>query len=240
MLGFVWIVAVTVGIWVYDWRRQERLMWEARIRSAVDEAIAQMTARQAALTPPVSPPAPAEAAASVTAKPTKPPPPLKPANPDACPHCRANPLADPWADSVEPARRERGRPKTVSTLGFAYPNPECNFYNQPDSRKHKLIGHGRHGKHEPIQDLLCNACNHKFSIRRNTALFRLHTPTQNIEQSLYMCIGRHELRGRIRAAVCQTLHPHPSALDSWRGPARRIASSPIALSAAFDPSTTPA
>ena len=79
MLGFVWIVAVTVGIWVYDWRRQERLMWEARIRSAVDEAIAQMAARQAALTPPVSPPpAPAEAAAPVTAKPTKPPPPLKP------------------------------------------------------------------------------------------------------------------------------------------------------------------
>ena len=44
VLGFIWIVAVTVGIWVYDWRRQERLTWEARIRSAVDEAIVQMTA----------------------------------------------------------------------------------------------------------------------------------------------------------------------------------------------------
>ena len=203
MLGFVWIVAVTVGIWIYDWRREERLMWEARIRAAVDEAIAQMAARQVALTLPVSPPpAPTEAAAPVTAKPTKPP--LKPATADACPHCRANalvessrpvrpttpvnPPVDRWADSVEPARRGRGRPKTVSTLGFACPNPECNFYNQPDSRKHKLIGHGQHGKHERIQDLLCNACNHKFSVRRNTALFRLHTPTQNIEQPLYCAL----------------------------------------------------
>ena len=99
-----------------------------------------------------------------------------------------HPLVDRWADSVEPARRGRGWPKTVITHGFACPNPECNFYNQPDSRKHKLIGHGRHGKHEPIQDLLCNACNHKFSVRRNTALFRLHTPTQNIEQSLYCAL----------------------------------------------------
>ena len=40
MLGFVWIVAVIIGIWIYDWRRQERLMGEAQIRAAVDEAIA--------------------------------------------------------------------------------------------------------------------------------------------------------------------------------------------------------
>ena len=72
MLGFVWIVAVIVGIWVYDRRRQERLMWEAQIRAAVEEAITQMAARQAALTPPVSPPpAPVEAAAPVSPPPAK-------------------------------------------------------------------------------------------------------------------------------------------------------------------------
>ena len=230
MLGFVWIVVVVVGIWVYDWRRQERLMWEARIRAAVDEAIAQMAARHAALTPPVSPPpAPAEAAAPVSPKPAKPPPPpLKPATADTCPHCRANalvessspvqpttpvnPPVDRWADSVESARRGRGRPKTIDTHGFACPNPECDFYNQPDSRKHKLIGHGRHGKHERIQDLLCNACNHKFSVRRNTALFRLHTPTQNIEQSLY-CV----LEGMSFEAVSGLPYVKPSipTLQRW-------------------------
>ena len=205
ILGFVWIAAVIGGIWIYDWRRQERSMWEARIRTAVDEAIAQMAARQTALTPPVSPlPAPTEAAAPVSPKPAKSPPSLKPANPDACPYCRANalvdasspvqpatpahPQPDPWADNVGSTRRCPGRPKTIDTHGFACPNPECHFYNQPDARKHKLIGHGRHGKYEPIQDLLCTACNHKFSVRRNTPLFRLHTPTQNIEQSLYCAL----------------------------------------------------
>ena len=165
VLGFVWILAVAVGIWIYDRRRQERLMWEARVRDAVDQAIAQMAARQTALTSPVSPPpAPPEATTPVSAKPIKSPPPLKPATPDSCPHCRAqavveslsplqptvlvNPQADPWTDSVVTARRGRGRPKTLNTHGFACPNPKCNFYNQPDPRKHKLIGHGQHGKHE--------------------------------------------------------------------------------------------
>lgn len=141
---------MAVGIWIYDHRRQERLKWEARVRNAVDQAIAQMVARQTTLTPPISPPpAPPEAAAPVSAKPTKPPPPLKPATPDSCPYCRAqavveslsppqpatpvNPQADPWADSVVTVRRGPGRPKTVNTHGFACPNPECNFYNHPDA-----------------------------------------------------------------------------------------------------------
>ena len=69
MLGLVWIVVVVVGIWIYDRRRQERLMWEARIRAAVEEAITQMAARHAALTPPVSPPPePVEAATPVESR----------------------------------------------------------------------------------------------------------------------------------------------------------------------------
>ena len=75
VLGFAWILAVAVGIWVHDRRRQESLMWEARVRDAVDQAIAQMVARQTTLTPPVSPPpASAETAAPGSTKPIKPPP----------------------------------------------------------------------------------------------------------------------------------------------------------------------
>ena len=139
MLGFVWIVVVVVGIWVYDRRRQERLMWEARIRAAVDEAIAQMAARQAALTPPVSPPpAPVEAAAPVSPKPVKPPPPpLKPATADTCPHCRAQalveslhpaqpatpviPQADSWANSGHHLARINVSPYDLALRCVAQP-----------------------------------------------------------------------------------------------------------------------
>jgi hypothetical protein len=35
-----------------------------------------------------------------------------------------------------------------------------------------LIGNVRHVKYEAIQDLKCQACGKKFTVRKNTVLFR--------------------------------------------------------------------
>jgi len=37
------------------------------------------------------------------------------------------------------------------------------------------VGYGRHGKYEEIQDLICQACHQKFTVRRHTVLYRLKT-----------------------------------------------------------------
>jgi hypothetical protein len=38
------------------------------------------------------------------------------------------------------------------------------------------VGYGSHGKQERIQDLICQACGKKFTLRGDTVLYRLKTP----------------------------------------------------------------
>jgi transposase-like protein len=53
-----------------------------------------------------------------------------------------------------------------------------------DERMHVLVGYGSHGKHEKIQDLMCQACGKKFTVRRDTVLYRLKTHSEKVAQVL--------------------------------------------------------
>jgi hypothetical protein len=79
-----------------------------------------------------------------------------------------------------------GRKKYISTAGYFCPNPDCAYFGISDEQVHALVGDGRHGKTEPIQDFFCQACHTKFSARRNTVLYRLKTSAQTIERVLWL------------------------------------------------------
>jgi transposase-like protein len=53
-----------------------------------------------------------------------------------------------------------------------------------DERVHALVGYGHHGKEERIQDLMCQACGKKFTVRRDTVLFRLKSHSEKVALSL--------------------------------------------------------
>jgi IS1 family transposase len=112
---------------------------------------------------------------------------LKPRSPHDCPACR---LAFPASSVVEPAstpvrpwsevKSRRGAPKRVNTAGFACPNHQCRYFGITDAHFHALVGDGKHGRTEQIQTFRCQACRTTFSARRNTPLYRLKTPSQQV------------------------------------------------------------
>jgi len=75
-----------------------------------------------------------------------------------------------------------GRKKSVNTAGYACPNPDCRYHNNPDPAVHALVGYGHPGRLDPIQDFYCQACHHTFSARRHTALYGLRTPAARVAQ----------------------------------------------------------
>ncbi len=119
------------------------------------------------------------------------PRPLKPKTGDDCPLCRSekkmlaarsvsHPTPPPWSD----VRSRRGRKKTISTQGYACGNLECVYYHILDENTHALVGYGSHGKNEKIQDLRCQACGKKFTVRRDTVLYRLKTHSAKVALAL--------------------------------------------------------
>jgi hypothetical protein len=129
--------------------------------------------------------APAQAATKET--PAKPPRPLRPRTPEDCPNCRdamcapnptptAPPRLRPWRE----VKSRRGAPKRIHTEAYACPNLECKYRNVTDSRVHGLVGYGHYGRAEPIQDLFCQACRHKLTVRRHTPLYRLTTSAARV------------------------------------------------------------
>jgi transposase-like protein len=46
------------------------------------------------------------------------------------------------------------------------------------------VGYGSHGKHEKVQDLMCQACGKKFTVRRDTVLYCLKTHSEKVVQAL--------------------------------------------------------
>jgi IS1 family transposase len=117
--------------------------------------------------------------------PAKTPRPLRPRSPDDCPACRnaVHPPAPTVTPPLRPWRagnRRRGRRKTITTDGYACPYADCRYHNITDADVHALVGYGHHGKREPIQDLYCEACHRKFSVRRHTALYRLKTSAARV------------------------------------------------------------
>jgi IS1 family transposase len=121
--------------------------------------------------------------------PAKGPRPLKPKTGADCPRCQ-DPLPPftnsalhppiPWGE----VRSPRGPKKRSVTEGFACDNPKCAYYGITDQTVHALIAYGGHGKHERIQDLYCQACERKFTVRRHTVLYRLKTPSARVAEAL--------------------------------------------------------
>jgi IS1 family transposase len=116
---------------------------------------------------------------------------LKPRTPLDCPACCH---ASPASSSAEPApvpvrpwsevKSRRGAPKRVNTDGYACPNQQCRYFGKTDARIHALVGDGKHGRAEPIQTFRCQACRTTFTSRRNTALYRLKTPSYQVAMVL--------------------------------------------------------
>jgi hypothetical protein len=116
---------------------------------------------------------------------------LKPRTPDDCPACRlaSVPLSvgGPAPVHVRPwheGKSRRGAPKRVNAAGFACPNQQCSYCRITDAQVHALVGDGKHGHAERIQTFRCQACRTTFTSRRNTALYRLKTPSQQIVYGL--------------------------------------------------------
>jgi IS1 family transposase len=81
-------------------------------------------------------------------------------------------------------KSRRGAPKRVNTQGFACPNRKCLYFGITDASIHALVGDGKHGQAERIQTFRCQACRTTFTSRRNTPLYRLKTPSQQVAQVL--------------------------------------------------------
>ena len=86
----------------------------------------------------------------------------------------------PWSE----VKSRRGAPKRIPTEGFACPNQQCPYFGITDARVHALVGDGTHGRAEQIQTFRCQACRTTFSARRDTPLYRLKTPSQQVAQVL--------------------------------------------------------
>ena len=119
------------------------------------------------------------------------PPVMRPKSERDCPFCmqekgkRVSPRQEkPVAWSK---RKGRGGPKKkISTEGYFCSNVGCEYYGITEESIHALVGYGRHGKHEEIQDYKCQACGKKFTIRKNTVLYRLKTHSGMVEKVLWL------------------------------------------------------
>jgi len=113
---------------------------------------------------------------------------LKPRTPLDCPICRlssssvrpASAPVRPWSE----VKSRRGAPKRVKTEGYACPNQQCLYFGITDSHILALVGDGKHGSAEPVQTFRCQACRTTFSARRDTPLYRLKTPSQQVAMVL--------------------------------------------------------
>jgi hypothetical protein len=117
--------------------------------------------------------------------------PLKPKTSDECPTCRAEKASPPkeGQNRQQPrpwneVRNRRGRKKSITTQGYACNNRKCVYFHVMDEKVHALVGYGYHGKNERIQDLMCQGCGKKFSVRRDTVLYRLKSRSEKVALTL--------------------------------------------------------
>ena len=66
------------------------------------------------------------------------------------------------------------------TEGYACPNQQCAYFGITEAHIHALVGDGKHGQAERIQTFRGPACHSTFSARRDTPLYCLKTPSQQI------------------------------------------------------------
>jgi len=146
---------------------------------------------------------------------------LKPRTPDDCPACRLASIASsggrlapvpvrPWSE----VKSRRGAPKRVNTDGYACPNHLCPYFGITDAQIHALVGDGKHGSAERIQTFRCQACCITFSARRHTPLYRLKTPSHQIEMVLSALA-----EGLDPSAAERVFGYRQATITTWRCPA---------------------
>jgi len=114
----------------------------------------------------------------------------RPRTPDDCAHCRQEGTLSPRAlqtPGVRPwreGRSRRGAPRRIATEGYACHTPGCPYAGITDSQIHALVADGHHGRTDHIQDFTCQACGHRVSARRGTALLQLKTPPARVGEVL--------------------------------------------------------
>jgi hypothetical protein len=116
---------------------------------------------------------------------------LRPKSEKDCRFCRVEKDKQPGAKRELPEswqlRKGRGGPKKkIQTEGFFCPNKNCAYYGITEEDIHALVGYGKHGRHEFIQDFKCQACGKKFTARRNTILYRLKSHSGLVEKILWL------------------------------------------------------
>ncbi len=89
----------------------------------------------------------------------------------------------PYAQRKSP----RGRRTSLDTDGLACPNPGCPYFQITDATLHALMGYGYHRRPEPIRDFYGQAGHplREFTARRQTALYRLKSPSIHVAQVLH-------------------------------------------------------
>jgi transposase-like protein len=157
---------------------------------------------------------------------------LKPRSPDDCPACRlactpspsvrsASAPVRPWSE----VKSRRGAPKRIATAGFACPNPQCQYFGNTDAHFHALVGDGKHGGAERIQTFRCQACRTTFTARRDTPLYRLKTPSQQVGMVLSALAEGLDPSAAERVAGLSAVNDHKLADPCWTAcpdPARAL------------------
>ena len=142
---------------------------------------------------------------------------LKPRTPNDCPACRlastpssgggpASAPVRPWRE----VKSRRGAPKRIDTEGFACPNRQCSYFGNTDAREHALVGDGKHGHAERIQTFRCQACRTTFSARRDTPMYRLKTPSQQVAMVLAALA-----EGLDVSAASRVFGYHQATITTW-------------------------
>ncbi len=82
----------------------------------------------------------------------------------------------PWPE----VKSRREAPKRIPSEGFAGPKQQCPSFGITDAHLQARVGDGKHGRAEQIQTFRGSACHSTFTCRRNTPLYRLKPPSQQI------------------------------------------------------------
>jgi len=141
----------------------------------------------------------------------------RPRTPDECAHCRQAGTLSPRAlqtPGVRPWRegtRRRGAPRRIATEGYAGQTPGCLYAGITDSQVHALVADGHHGRTDHIQDFTCQACGHRVSARRGTALFPLKIPPARIGAVLSALA-----EGRTVGAAVRVFGHGEATITCWR------------------------
>jgi hypothetical protein len=142
---------------------------------------------------------------------------MKPKSDKDCPHCQKEKALlgqtvticphrpRPWSEM----KGKGGPPKTIQTAGYACQHKECAYFGITDASIQGLVGDGKHGTYEAIPDLICQVCKHKFTVHRNTVLYRLKTHSRVVAlvlwlQALGVTISALEEACQIRESTIRT------------------------------------